>query len=209
MPLYDFVAPFYDPFLRPFYRRFRKRALDLMPELPKATVLDLACGTGQNFPLLAPKIGTHGRVIGVDISSGMLRGAKKSAAKARLEDTCLIKLDAKNLSAQVLKDHQQPTSVDFVICTYGFTAMHEHDWKSAFHRAYSLLKPGGGFLIHDIHAEKHTWHADLVERITHSDFSRKTWEPLEKMSVDFHMEYLDPSKHIFGGRLFVAYGIKH
>ncbi len=209
MLLYDFLAPFYDPFLRPVYRSFRKRALDLMPELPRATVLDLACGTGQNFPYLASKVGLHGKIIGVDISKGMLRVAKKSAAQTRLEDTCLIKLDAHRLSPHVLKHNGQPTSVDFVICSFGFTTMREHDWKSAFHRSYSLLRPGGGYLILDIHAEKHTWHADMIEKITRCDFSRKTWEPLEKLAVDFQMEYLDPSGHIFGGRLFVATGVKH
>ena len=39
------------------------------------TVLDIACGTGLNFPYLLEAVGDRGEVIAVDIAPGMLERA--------------------------------------------------------------------------------------------------------------------------------------
>src|ERR1700744_4783332 len=49
------------------------RALDLRPG---ATVVDVACGTGLNFPLLEAAIGPAGRIVGVDLTDAMLAQAQ-------------------------------------------------------------------------------------------------------------------------------------
>ncbi len=206
MVLYDFVAPAYDPLFKRIYLPFRTQALELIPKQTGAVVLDLACGTGQNFSLLASKIGHRGRIIGVDISTGMLRQARHAVQVAARDNVTLVNMDAGLLSPNMLKAKTGISAVDFVVCTYGFTAM--RDWQLAFHRSFSVLKPGGGYLIHDIYAEKRTFHSYAVEKATRTELSRKSWSLLEKLGHDFHMEYIDPSKHIFGGRLFVAFGTK-
>ncbi len=206
MPLYDFLAPAYDPVFESIYRPFRARALELLPDLTGASVLDLACGTGQNFPLLAPRIGALGKIIGVDISSGMLGRARRRASRDGLPNVSLIQMDAARLTPAALEAQTGFSSVDFILSTYGFTSMRE--WESAFRASWALLKPGGGYLIHDIDAEKRTLHVLAVEMATRSHFSEKVWQPLQSTCIDFRMDYLDPSAHLFGGRLFVAYGTK-
>jgi ubiquinone/menaquinone biosynthesis C-methylase UbiE len=201
MVLYDFLAPAYDPVFESIYRPFRKRALELLPTLNGATVLDLACGTGQNFSLLADRIGDRGKIIGVDISSGMLTLARRRTTLAGL-----LQIDATQLSATSFRDQTGLSSVDGVICTYGFTAM--RDWEAAYTASWALLKPGGVYLIHDIDGQKRTLHSFAVEMATRCDFSQKVWQPLQRKSLDFRMDYLDPSAHLFGGRLFVASGTK-
>jgi len=42
-------------------------------------VLDIACGTGFNFPFLIEAIGDEGRIVAIDISVGMLRRAEEYA----------------------------------------------------------------------------------------------------------------------------------
>ena len=211
MPLYDFLAPAYDPVFASIYRPFRNRALELLPARPGDTVLDLACGTGQNFPLLAARIGAQGKIIGVDISSGMLRRARKKAQRmtASSGDTpkaFLIHADAALLSPALLHERTGLSAVDFVICTYGFMAMRE--WEATFRSSWDLLKPGGGYLIHDVDAEKGNFHAFTVELATRCDFSQKVWRHLQNVCIDFRMDYIEPSAHLFGGRLFAAYGTK-
>jgi len=206
MVLYDFVAPIYDPVFRRIYQPYRAHALELLPKQSGAVVLDLACGTGQNFPYLAARIGLRGKIIGTDLSSGMLRRARHNIKAAARENVTLLHLDARALSPNILKAKTGENGVDFIVCTYGFTAI--RDWELAFHRSFSVLKPGGGYLIHDIYAEKRTFHSWGVEKVTRTNLSRKVWSLLEKLCPDFHMEYIDPSKHLFGGRLFVAYGTK-
>lgn len=206
MVLYDFLAPAYDPVFESIYCPFRTWALERLPAMRGATVLDLACGTGQNFPLLAPRIGGQGRIIGVDVSSGMLRRARRRAVRAGLTTVSLLQIDAARLSRSLLEEETGLSAVDFVVSTYGFSAMRK--WEAAFRASMDLLKPGGGYLIHDIDAEKRTLHSFAVEMATRTDFSQKVWQSLRQTTADFRMDYLDPSAHLFGGRLFVAYGTK-
>jgi ubiquinone/menaquinone biosynthesis C-methylase UbiE len=202
MVLYDYLAPAYDPAFKSIYRPFRERALELLPATAGASVLDLACGTGQNFPLIAERIGSQGKIIGVDISSSMLRRAGCVASS----NVSLLRTDAALLTCSLLKAQTGLASVNCVVCSYGFTAMRE--WKTAFWSSWELLRPGGGYLIHDIDGQKRNFHTRAVEWTTRCDFSQKVWQPLQGACPDFRMDYIEPSAHLFGGRLFAAYGTK-
>jgi len=206
MVLYDFLAPAYDPLLKPFYAPFRRRAFATLNIAAGSTVLDLACGTGQNFPHLAALLGTKGRVIGVDISRGMLRKAKQTAAKIDGLRIDLIHTDATQMLPDVLKEKTGMNSVDAVVCTFGFTAM--RNWEEALHQAFALLRPGGTFFIHDIFAERRNLHVAAFELGTRVDLSRRSWTLLQAQCADFRFEHLDPSAHLFAGRVFVATGVK-
>jgi demethylmenaquinone methyltransferase/2-methoxy-6-polyprenyl-1,4-benzoquinol methylase len=203
--LYDFLAQAYDPVFESIYRPFRTRALQLLPAIVGASVLDLACGTGQNFPFLAARIGASGKIIGVDISSGMLKRARLRAARGGMKNVSLLHFAA-HLNSAVIQEQVGVSSFDAIICTYGLTSMRE--WAAAFPASWNLLKPGGHYLIHDIDAATPTFHSRVVELATRSHFSQKVWQPLQRAAVDFRMDYLDPSAHLFGGRLFAALGTK-
>ncbi len=203
MVLYDFIAPLYDPLLKPFYAPFRRQALEFLKVKPGSSVLDLACGTGQNFAYLNSVLGENGTIVGVDVSKEMLRKVQRATNSTHLS---LLQFDATQLTPSVLTEQTGLTEVDAVICTYGFTAM--RNWEEAFHRSYALLKPGGFYLIHDIHAAKRSLHVAAFELATRVDLSQESWCPLKTISDHFHFEYIDPSAHIFAGRLFVATGIK-
>ena len=206
MRLYDLIAPVYEPALKSIFLPYRERALKHLPDLTGAVVLDLACGTGLNFPALAARVGAGGKIIGVDISSGMLARAQRSVDREGWRNIFLIQMDATELSSSALNALAGITALDYVVCTYGFTTM--LDRRQAFHRSWTLLKPGGGYLILDIDGQKRDFHTRAVELTTWCDFSRPVWQPLENAGIDFRMDYLDPSAHLFGGRLFVALGTK-
>jgi ubiquinone/menaquinone biosynthesis C-methylase UbiE len=52
--------------------RYRRRAIERPWLEPGDSVLDVACGTGANFPLLLDHVGPAGRVVGVDLSPDVL-----------------------------------------------------------------------------------------------------------------------------------------
>ena len=187
------------------YLPFRQRALAQLDIPPNASVLDLACGTGQNFPLLACRIGARGHLIGLDISRGMLHFARRRSFPNGPR-VSLVHGDSAQLTPALLQKETGANLVDSVLCTYGFTSM--RDPEAAFSASWNVLKPGGGYGILDIHAARRTLHARAVELATASDFSDKAWRLLEAACPDFRMDYLDPSAHLFGGRLFVACGTK-
>ena len=58
-------------FLPPHLRRRAAARLDLKPG---NRVLEIGCGTGRNLPFLREAVGRSGKVYGVDLSTGMLRG---------------------------------------------------------------------------------------------------------------------------------------
>ncbi len=73
---YRRAASGYDQHMRRF-QRWQEQAVQRLRLRPGQTVIDVACGTGVNFPLLEVAVGASGRVIGVDLSPDMLRRARE------------------------------------------------------------------------------------------------------------------------------------
>ncbi len=202
---YDFFSLFYDRALERRYRRPRAEAVAALQATPGSLVLDLACGTGQNFALLQAAVG-EGAIVGVDLSGGMLRRARRRVEKAGWTNVHLVQADVHAFGPDRLAEACGRSTVDFVICTLGMTVM--ADWEGAFRRGYELLRSGGRIVLFDGYAERRvlqTWGAQLVAR---ADLSRRFWEPLEAVAEDFRLISLPGSPHVFGGRLFVAAGRK-
>ena len=63
-------------------RRFRKAALELVDIEPGMNILDVGCGTGSLTIEARRKLGSEGRVVGIDPSSNMIDLAQGKAAKA-------------------------------------------------------------------------------------------------------------------------------
>src|SRR5919197_740369 len=56
---------------------YRKLAVESLALRAGDTVIDLACGTGLNFPYLQQAVGENGRIIGVDLTDAMLDQARQ------------------------------------------------------------------------------------------------------------------------------------
>jgi ubiquinone/menaquinone biosynthesis C-methylase UbiE len=50
----------------------------------------VACGTGLNFPALQERIGASGEIVGIDLSSDMIAGARDRAAASGWENVTLL-----------------------------------------------------------------------------------------------------------------------
>jgi len=71
--------------------------LAVSAELPAdARVLDLGCGAGLDSLILAGRVGSTGRVVGVDFSGAMLTRARQAAAESGL-DVTFLRGDAERL----------------------------------------------------------------------------------------------------------------
>jgi len=69
--LYDRVARL------PFLRSWRESAADALALSAGDTVVEMGCGTGANVPELRDRVGPDGRVVGLDLSPGMLARARR------------------------------------------------------------------------------------------------------------------------------------
>jgi ubiquinone/menaquinone biosynthesis C-methylase UbiE len=68
----------------------RERCIALLELRPGERVLDVACGTGLSFPLLAAGVGCTGEVVGVEVSPEMLARARARVTQAGWKNIRLL-----------------------------------------------------------------------------------------------------------------------
>ena len=68
----------------------RLRTIEKLALRPGDTVLDVACGTGLNFPRLSEAVGASGHVIGVDLSPEMCSLARRRCEREQLANVSLV-----------------------------------------------------------------------------------------------------------------------
>lgn len=206
---YDRISRFYElPLIggEVFYAKPRRRAVRELGLSGGSVVLDIACGTGLNFPLLQQAIGSAGRIIGLDYSEGMLQRATRKIEANNWTNVTLIHEDAKSLSPGLLQPYTGGRPLDAVICTLGFTVI--PDWEVAFDRSFALLKPGCRYVIMDdrkfegVKRMLNPLVCLFFTLVASADCHRQPWKRLESSVTDFRMT------HFMRGFNFVASGSK-
>ncbi|MGD0769003.1 MAG: methyltransferase domain-containing protein [Tepidisphaeraceae bacterium] len=91
--IYDFHAMFYDVTFGKLVRRRIARGISHMAINPGDQVLDLGIGTGASLDFYP----SHARIVGIDLSGGMLRECRKKLQQKRLAPTQLFQANALEL----------------------------------------------------------------------------------------------------------------
>ena len=138
MSWYDLISPLYDIGATGSGRPRSEAVAQLRLEAGDV-VLDVACGTGLNFPFIEAGIGAEGVLIGLDYSSGMLAKARRKVKRKGWGNVRLIRADARSLSGDLLKEHTNVDRIDKVLCTLGFTVV--PDWEPVFERSLRCSSP--------------------------------------------------------------------
>jgi demethylmenaquinone methyltransferase/2-methoxy-6-polyprenyl-1,4-benzoquinol methylase len=120
----------------------RHRAVRELRLRPGDTVVDLACGTGQNFPLLERAIGPHGRIIGVDLTDAMLAQAQRRVEHHHWGNVSLVQADA--------ADFAFPCEVDAILSTYALS--HLTECRGVIAHGAAALGPDGRWVVLDLKA---------------------------------------------------------
>lgn len=137
---YDRIASIYGLFewlyLVPL-RGVRDRAVAALALSAGDSVLEIGCGSGQNFSRLEDRIGASGSLVGVDISHGMLVRAQRLCRRRGWTNVSLRRSGA---TAYDFDDR-----VRAVFFSFSYAAM--RDRTVALERAWKCLEPGGRLVI--------------------------------------------------------------
>jgi ubiquinone/menaquinone biosynthesis C-methylase UbiE len=120
-------------------RRYRRDTVAALGLRPGDTVIDLACGTGLNFPWLEKAVGPSGKIIGVDLSPAMLARARRRLEKAGWGNI--------ELAEAALEEYPFPSAAAGMLSTFSMYLV--ADSEDVVRRAAAALRPGGRLAILD------------------------------------------------------------
>jgi ubiquinone/menaquinone biosynthesis C-methylase UbiE len=193
--VYDWLTPAY---LLGNEKRLRLETIGSLHLQPGQTVLDIACGTGRNFPLILEKIGPTGKLVGLDYTDAMLARAQQRVERAGWNNVELIQADAARIDLA--------QTFDAAMCTLAVGVI--PDYRSALDRMAAHLKPGGWLAIGDAKRSSgrdgvaFNWLADLLGYGAAEDMTRRPWESLREMLGSYHYEeWFSGFFYVAGGRV--------
>ncbi len=119
---------------------YRRMAVDALELKPGDTVVEIGCGTGENFGLLHQRVGPSGRIIGVDLTDAMLEQARRKGKARGYDNLQLVCSDAARF--------EFPEKVDAILSTLALTHCPEYD--TVIERGAAALAPTGRWVVLDM-----------------------------------------------------------
>jgi demethylmenaquinone methyltransferase/2-methoxy-6-polyprenyl-1,4-benzoquinol methylase len=165
-------------------------------------VVDIACGTGLNFPLIEQMIGPEGQIVGVDLTDAMLAQADVRIEAHGWGNVSLVQADAAGF--------EFPAEVDAILSTYALTQVPE--CAEVIAHGAAALAGGGRWVVLDLKVPTRTpgWVARLGTVTVRPFASIDEWlmrRPWETIRAAMQEELTDLSwTELFFGTAFLAAG---
>jgi demethylmenaquinone methyltransferase/2-methoxy-6-polyprenyl-1,4-benzoquinol methylase len=175
------------------------RALRLQPG---DSVVDIACGTGLNFPLIEEAIGPEGRILGVDLTDAMLERAQRRIETNGWRNVNLVQADAASFDF--------PTEVNAIVSTYALS--HVAECGDVIAHGTEALTRGGRWVVLDLKApdDAPRWLAKLGLAVARHFGAVDEWverRPWEALRAAMETELVDLSwTELCFGTAFLSVG---
>src|SRR5215467_4066239 len=187
------------------HRAQRLRAVRALGLRAGDSVIDIACGTGLNFPLLEEVIGPDGSIVGVDLTDAMLAQAQSRIETNGWSNIRLVQADA--------ADFDFPTELDAILSTYALSQVPE--CADVIAHGAAALSGGGRWVVLDLKVPDNTPQrlAQLGTAIVRHFASIDEWivrRPWEAIRVAMQEELADVSwAELCFGTAFLAAGSRY
>lgn len=133
-----------------FSQRFRRQFIERADLGEGMVVCDLMCGRGECWPFILKRIGAPGKLIALDLSPGMLKGARGRLASYPGHDITVIEGNA-------LSTGLPDGAVDRVVVAFGLKTLADEFRAGLAGELYRVLRPGGVVSAIEM-SEPHGWH---------------------------------------------------
>lgn len=174
---YDFTANLY---YLVGYREwaYRRKTVEALQLKPGETIIEIACGTGLNFPFYQQAVGPQGRIIGVDLTDAMLDQAQQRVKEHGWSNVELVQMD--------LRDYTFPANINAIISTYALSLIPESD--QVLERAVNALATGGRLALLELQIPAN-WPRWMVKAglwsmkpfaVTDEWLKRRPWQTIRK-----------------------------
>ena len=135
---YNAVVDYFDQYTERFTSHMPGPLLAMADVPDNGRVLDVGTGTGIIALDVAARLGPQGKVVGIDLSDGMLATASKKAQQKGLESrTEFLKMDAENLTFE-------DNSFDAALSLYALRHFPNPD--KSVNEIFRVLKPGASIV---------------------------------------------------------------
>lgn len=193
---YDWLSPKW------YYHEARNFAIQELQLKADVTVLNLPCGTGQNFEYFQKYMNGSGLIIGIDLSEGMLEKAKEKKTLHNWNNIKILKGDATQITPAWIKDNiNESIQVDAIFCDLGLSGFPE--WEKVIDNMLTILKPDGRLVIMDWYIQKATLKGAFIKWIGKGEVNRPIYQYLKSKAANFSVD-----TSFNRGGVFVATGIK-
>lgn len=130
-----------------FSKRWRTQFVKRADIKPGMSVCDLMCGMGECWSAIGKSLNNDGRLLALDLSGGMLRGAYQRKDKfPRLQ----ITIDKQNALENALADE----SFDCIVSAFGIKTFSDKQKEILASEIKRLLKPGGTVSLVEVSVPK-------------------------------------------------------
>jgi len=179
---------------------YRKMAVGALKLERGDTVIEIGCGTGLNFQLLRERVGSEGKIIGVDLTVEMLSEASKRIERHNWSNIELVRSDA--------AAYNFPEHTDGIISTFAITLIPEYD--KIIKKGAAAISPGKRLVVLDFKMPD-SWPMWLIKffviitrpfGVTLDLAGRHPWE-----SIDQCLDLVEFNSKYFGG-IYIAAGQK-
>lgn len=175
---------------------YREMAVEALKLKQGDTAVEIGCGTGLNFRLLRDRVGSKGKIIGVDLTPEMLSSARKRIERHQWTNIELVQSDAAAFSF--------PQRTDSIISTFAITLSAEYD--KIIEKGAEALSPGKRLVVLDFKMPDNwpMWLVKLFVALTRPfgvtlDLAdRHPWE-----SIDRYLD-LKEFKRFYFGCIYIA-----
>jgi len=126
-----------------FCERWRRQAMEVARLQPGMLVVDLMTGMGECWKFIRHQLRGNGRIIAIDLSTEMIRGARRS--RSRFPDIA-IEIE----QADALHSPVSDAQADGVVACFGLKTLSQSQMGAFSAEVWRILKPGGRFSFVEI-----------------------------------------------------------